>query len=149
MAPLVLELRKYPEIDSYVTVTAQHRQMLDQVLDVFHIKPDIVLVHGATTTTFAGSLAAFYHQFAVGHVEAGLRTGNKYFPFPEELNRQMTGAIADLHFAPTGRAKENLLKENKKADAIFVTGNTAIDALRTTVRDGYSHPVLDQAGEGK
>ncbi|MGG1246406.1 non-hydrolyzing UDP-N-acetylglucosamine 2-epimerase [Bacillus spizizenii] len=182
MAPLVLELRKYPEIDSYVTVTAQHRQMLDQVLDAFHItpdfdlnimkerqtlaeitsnalvkldelfkdmKPDIVLVHGDTTTTFAGSLAAFYHQIAVGHVEAGLRTGNKYSPFPEELNRKMTGAIADLHFAPTGQAKDNLLKENKKADSIFVTGNTAIDALRTTVRDGYSHPVFDQVGEDK
>ena len=182
MAPLVLELKKYPAIESYVTVTAQHRQMLDQVLEAFRIKPDfdlnimkerqtlaeitsnalvkldelfkdikpdIVLVHGDTTTTFAGSLAAFYHQIAVGHVEAGLRTGNKYSPFPEELNRQMTGAIADLHFAPTGQARDNLLKENKKADSIFVTGNTAIDALRTTVREGYSHPVLDQVGEDK
>ncbi|ASS72813.1 UDP-N-acetylglucosamine 2-epimerase (non-hydrolyzing) [Bacillus atrophaeus] len=182
MAPLVLELRKYQEIESYVTVTAQHRQMLDQVLDAFHIKPDydlnimkerqtlseitsnallkldklfneikpdIVLVHGDTTTTFAGSLAAFYHQITVGHVEAGLRTGNKYSPFPEELNRQLTGSIADLHFAPTDQAMQNLLRENKNPETIFVTGNTAIDALNTTVREGYSHSVLDRLGEDK
>ncbi|NPC94347.1 UDP-N-acetylglucosamine 2-epimerase (non-hydrolyzing) [Bacillus sp. WMMC1349] len=177
MAPLVLELRRHPEIESFVTVTAQHRQMLDQVLEAFHIKPDfdlnimkdrqtlaeltsnvlvkldqlfqkvkpdIVLVHGDTTTTFAGSLAAFYHQISVGHVEAGLRTKNKYSPFPEELNRQLTGSIADLHFAPTSQAKQNLLQENKNSDTIFVTGNTAIDALNTTVKDSYSHPVLDK-----
>ncbi|MDA1476586.1 non-hydrolyzing UDP-N-acetylglucosamine 2-epimerase [Bacillus changyiensis] len=177
MAPLVLELRRHPEIESFVTVTAQHRQMLDQVLEAFHIKPDfdlnimkdrqtlaeltsnalvkldqlfqkvkpdIVLVHGDTTTTFAGSLAAFYHQISVGHVEAGLRTKNKYSPFPEELNRQLTGSIADLHFAPTSQAKQNLLQENKNSDTIFVTGNTAIDALKTTVKDSYSHPVLDK-----
>lgn len=177
MAPLVLELKKRPEIESYVTVTAQHRQMLDQVLDAFHIrpdfdlnimkerqtladitsnaltkldrlfqeiKPDLVLVHGDTTTTFAGSLAAFYHRISVGHVEAGLRTGNKYSPFPEELNRQLTGAIADFHFAPTKQAEANLLAENKNADFIFVTGNTAIDALKTTVREEYSHPLLDR-----
>ncbi|MCY8520398.1 non-hydrolyzing UDP-N-acetylglucosamine 2-epimerase [Bacillus atrophaeus] len=182
MAPLVLELRKYQEIESYVTVTAQHRQMLDQVLEAFHIKPDydlnimkerqtlseitsnallkldklfneikpdIVLVHGDTTTTFAGSLAAFYHQITVGHVEAGLRTGNKYSPFPEELNRQLTGSIADLHFAPTDQAMQNLLRENKNPETIFVTGNTAIDALNTTVREGYSHSVLDRLGEDK
>ncbi|MBU5263987.1 non-hydrolyzing UDP-N-acetylglucosamine 2-epimerase [Bacillus atrophaeus] len=182
MAPLVLELRKYQEIESYVTVTAQHRQMLDQVLEAFHIKPDydlnimkerqtlseitsnallkldklfneikpdIVLVHGDTTTTFAGSLAAFYHQITVGHVEAGLRTGNKYSPFPEELNRQLTGSIADLHFAPTDQAMQNLLRENKNPKTIFVTGNTAIDALNTTVREGYSHSVLDRLGEDK
>ncbi|MBL4966660.1 non-hydrolyzing UDP-N-acetylglucosamine 2-epimerase [Bacillus halotolerans] len=182
MAPLVLELKKHPEIESYVTVTAQHRQMLDQVLQAFRItpdfdlnimkerqtlaeitsnallkldelfnevKPDIVLVHGDTTTTFAGSLAAFYHQISVGHVEAGLRTRNRYSPFPEELNRQMTGAIANLHFAPTIQAQENLLKENKEPDAIFVTGNTAIDALNTTVRDEYSHPVLEKIGSDK
>ncbi|KXZ20552.1 UDP-N-acetyl glucosamine 2-epimerase [Bacillus nakamurai] len=182
MAPLVLELKKYQEIESYVTVTAQHRQMLDQVLHAFQIKPDfdlnimkerqtlaeitsnalvkldglfkeikpdIVLVHGDTTTTFAGSLAAFYHQIAVGHVEAGLRTGNKYSPFPEELNRQMTGAIADLHFAPTAQAKQNLLNENKKTDSIFVTGNTAIDALRTTVHTNYSHRIIDKIGADK
>ncbi|MEH6972811.1 non-hydrolyzing UDP-N-acetylglucosamine 2-epimerase [Bacillus sp. JJ675] len=177
MAPLVLELKKHLEIESYVTVTAQHRQMLDQVLDAFHIrpdfdlnimkerqtladitsnaltkldrlfqeiKPDLVLVHGDTTTTFAGSLAAFYHRISVGHVEAGLRTGNKYSPFPEELNRQLTGAIADFHFAPTKQAEANLLAENKNADSIFVTGNTAIDALKTTVREEYSHPLLDR-----
>lgn len=177
MAPLVLELKKHPEIESYVTVTAQHRQMLDQVLDAFHIrpdfdlnimkerqtladitsnaltkldrlfqeiKPDLVLVHGDTTTTFAGSLAAFYHRISVGHVEAGLRTGNKYSPFPEELNRQLTSAIADFHFAPTKQAEANLLAENKNADSIFVTGNTAIDALKTTVREEYSHPLLDR-----
>ncbi|MCY8669831.1 UDP-N-acetylglucosamine 2-epimerase (non-hydrolyzing) [Bacillus haynesii] len=177
MAPLVLELKKHPEIESYVTVTAQHRQMLDQVLAAFHIrpdfdlnimkerqtladitsnaltkldrlfqeiKPDLVLVHGDTTTTFAGSLAAFYHRISVGHVEAGLRTGNKYSPFPEELNRQLTGAITDFHFAPTKQAEVNLLAENKNVDSIFVTGNTAIDALKTTVREEYTHPILDQ-----
>ncbi|MCY7831087.1 UDP-N-acetylglucosamine 2-epimerase (non-hydrolyzing) [Bacillus spizizenii] len=182
MAPLVLELRKYPQIESYVTVTAQHRQMLDQVLEAFDlkpdfdlnimkerqtlaeitsnalikldelfqsIKPDIVLVHGDTTTTFAGSLAAYYHQISVGHVEAGLRTGNKYSPFPEELNRQLTGSIADFHFAPTEQAEKNLLRENKDPETIFVTGNTAIDALRTTVRGGYSHPVLEKIGSDK
>ncbi|MFN2744475.1 non-hydrolyzing UDP-N-acetylglucosamine 2-epimerase [Bacillus sp. z60-18] len=177
MAPLVLELRKHPEITSYVTVTAQHRQMLDQVLEAFHIrpdfdlnimkerqtlaeitsnaltkldqlfqeiKPDLVLVHGDTTTTFAGSLAAYYHRISVGHVEAGLRTGNKYSPFPEEMNRQLTGSIADFHFAPTKQAEDNLLRENKKVESIFVTGNTAIDALNTTVREKYSHPLLDK-----
>ncbi|MGE6630249.1 non-hydrolyzing UDP-N-acetylglucosamine 2-epimerase [Bacillus sp. NPDC077027] len=182
MAPLVLELQKHPQINSIVTVTAQHRQMLDQVLDAFSIKPDhdlnimkqrqtlseitsnallkldelfqqekpdIVLVHGDTTTTFAGSLAAFYHQIAVGHVEAGLRTHNKYSPFPEELNRQMTGTIADVHFAPTSEAKQNLLTENKKEETIFVTGNTAIDALQTTVTDDYQHPILEKIGTDK
>lgn len=182
MAPLVLELKKHPQIKSSVTVTAQHRQMLDQVLKAFNIqpdhdlnimkerqtlseitsnallkldqlfqeeKPDIVLVHGDTTTTFAGSLAAFYHQISVGHVEAGLRTHNKYSPFPEELNRQMTGSIADIHFAPTHEAKQNLLVENKKAESIFVTGNTAIDALQTTVTDQYQHPILEKIGTDK
>ncbi|ASB67368.1 UDP-N-acetylglucosamine 2-epimerase (non-hydrolyzing) [Bacillus velezensis] len=182
MAPLVLELKKRPEIESYVTVTAQHRQMLDQVLHAFQIKPDfdlnimkerqtlaeitsnalvkldglfkeikpdIVLVHGDTTTTFAGSLAAFYHQIAVGHVEAGLRTGNKYSPFPEELNRQMTGSLADIHFAPTQQAKQNLLNENKKESSIFVTGNTAIDALHTTVHSEYSHNIIEKIGNDR
>ncbi|AOZ89120.1 UDP-N-acetylglucosamine 2-epimerase [Bacillus xiamenensis] len=182
MAPLVLELKKYPQIKSSVTVTAQHRQMLDQVLKAFDIKPDhdlnimkerqtlseitsnallkldqlfqeekpdIVLVHGDTTTTFAGSLAAFYHQISVGHVEAGLRTHNKYSPFPEELNRQMTGIIADIHFAPTHEAKQNLLIENKKEETIFVTGNTAIDALQTTVTEQYQHPILEKIGTDK
>ncbi|AOC58572.1 non-hydrolyzing UDP-N-acetylglucosamine 2-epimerase [Bacillus pumilus] len=182
MAPLVLELKKHPQIKSSVTVTAQHRQMLDQVLKAFDIqpdhdlnimkerqtlseitsnallkldqlfqeeKPDIVLVHGDTTTTFAGSLAAFYHQISVGHVEAGLRTHNKYSPFPEELNRLMTGSIADIHFAPTHEAKQNLLTENKKEETIFVTGNTAIDALQTTVTEQYQHPILEKIGTDK
>lgn len=183
MAPLVLELKKYPDhIESLVTVTAQHRQMLDQVLNAFGIqpdfdlnimkdrqtladittralsklnellieeKPDIVLVHGDTTTTFVGSLAAFYNQISVGHVEAGLRTRNKYSPFPEEINRQITGVIADLHFAPTEKSKQNLLEENKDPEQIYVTGNTAIDALKTTVRDDYHHEVLDQLGDDR
>ncbi|TYS07536.1 UDP-N-acetylglucosamine 2-epimerase (non-hydrolyzing) [Bacillus subtilis] len=183
MAPLVLELKKYPDhIESLVTVTAQHRQMLDQVLSAFSIKPDfdldimkdrqtladittraltklnellvqekpdIVLVHGDTTTTFVGSLAAFYNQISVGHVEAGLRTRNKYSPFPEEINRQITGVIADLHFAPTEKSKQNLLEENKDLEQIYVTGNTAIDALKTTVRGDYHHEVLDQLGNDR
>lgn len=183
MAPLVLELKKHEkDIETIVTVTAQHREMLDQVLEVFditpdydlnimksrqslkdvtiralegldqvlkEIEPDIVLVHGDTSTTFVASLAAFYNQIAVGHVEAGLRTWNKYSPFPEELNRQLTGVIADLHFAPTSKAEQNLLQENKKPETIFVTGNTAIDALKTTVRDSYHHPVLDKVGNDR
>ena len=106
-------------------------------------KPDIVLVHGDTTTTFAASLAAFYNQVAVGHVEAGLRTHNKYSPFPEEMNRQLTGVMADLHFAPTETSRDNLLREGKNEEMIFVTGNTAIDALKTTVRDDYASELLD------
>lgn len=183
MAPLVLELEKHSDqIESIVTVTAQHRQMLDQVLETFKItpnydlnimkdrqtlvdvattalqgldkvmkeaKPDIVLVHGDTATTFIGSLAAFYNQIAIGHVEAGLRTGQKYSPYPEEMNRQLTGVMSDLHFSPTELSKENLLKENKPEEAIFVTGNTAIDALKTTVREDYTHPVLEQIGEDR
>ncbi|MCH6269276.1 non-hydrolyzing UDP-N-acetylglucosamine 2-epimerase [Neobacillus citreus] len=180
MAPLVKELEKYPEqIKSIVTVTAQHREMLDQVLNIFEItpdydlnimkerqslvgvttralegldqvladvKPDIVLVHGDTSTTFVASLAAFYHQIPIGHVEAGLRTHNKYSPYPEEMNRQLTGVLADLHFSPTVQSKQNLLVENKKEESIFITGNTAIDALKTTVKSQYSHPVLDRLG---
>lgn len=167
MAPVVLELRKYREIKSIVAVTAQHREMLDQVLSLFDIRPDfdlnimstgqtlfditgraltgldkvfgaaepdVVLVHGDTTTTFAGALAAYYHQIEVGHVEAGLRTQNKFSPYPEEMNRRLTGALADLHFAPTPTAKANLLREGVDADKIFVTGNTVIDALLQTVR---------------
>lgn len=183
MAPLVLELEKHPEhIESIVTVTAQHRQMLDQVLDIFKIKPDydlnvmqdrqtlkditiraldgldnvmkevkpdIVLVHGDTTTTFVASLAAYYNQIAVGHVEAGLRTGNKYSPYPEEMNRQMAGVLADLHFAPTEQSHGNLMGENKKGENIFITGNTAIDALKTTVTSSYFHPVLEKVGTDK
>ncbi|MRH43969.1 UDP-N-acetylglucosamine 2-epimerase (non-hydrolyzing) [Aquibacillus halophilus] len=177
MAPLVLELKKRPEqFEVIVTVTAQHREMLDQVLEIFEItpdfdlnimksrqtlaqittralegldqvmsetKPDIVLVHGDTTTTFAASLAAYYNQISVGHVEAGLRTWNKYSPYPEEMNRQLTGVMADLHFSPTIQSKQNLLTENKREENIFVTGNTAIDALKTTVNQQYSSPVLD------
>ncbi|WP_010676952.1 non-hydrolyzing UDP-N-acetylglucosamine 2-epimerase [Bacillus timonensis] len=183
MAPLVKELEKYPEqIESIVTVTAQHRQMLDQVLEIFDITPDfdlnimkdrqtltgvttralegldevikevqpnIVLVHGDTTTTFVASLAALYNQASVGHVEAGLRTWNKYSPFPEEMNRQLTGVIADLHFAPTHKSYENLIAENKKEDTIFITGNTAIDALKTTVTEDYHHEVLDKVGDDR
>lgn len=182
MAPLVKELESREEIESIVCVTAQHRQMLDQVLETFNItpdydldmmkqgqtlvditsralqglneiiaevKPDMVLVHGDTTTTLAGSLAAFYNQVKVGHVEAGLRTYDKYSPYPEEVNRQVTGVIADLHFAPTHQSANNLLVEGKKADGIIVTGNTAIDALKTTVRDFYAHPVLESIGNDK
>lgn len=183
MAPLVLELQKYPEtIESIVTVTAQHRQMLDQVLETFHItpnydlnimkdrqtlidvttnalkgldavmkeaQPDIVLVHGDTSTTFVGSLAAFYNQITIGHVEAGLRTWNKYSPYPEEMNRQLTGVMADLHFAPTEVSKSNLLAENKLEQTIVVTGNTAIDALKTTVKEDYEHPVLSAIGDDR
>ncbi|MBQ7884413.1 MAG: UDP-N-acetylglucosamine 2-epimerase (non-hydrolyzing) [Phascolarctobacterium sp.] len=171
MCPLVLEMRKYPDyIEPIVAVTAQHREMLDQVLELFDIKPDydlnimasgqtlydittraltglkevieeakpdMVLVHGDTTTTFAGALAAFYAQVPVGHVEAGLRTGNKYSPYPEEMNRKLTGSIADMHFAPTATSRENLLKENVSRDSIVVTGNTVIDALQTTVKANY------------
>lgn len=183
MAPLVLELNKRSEeFESIVTVTAQHREMLDQVLRVFDItpdhdlnimkdrqtlmdvttrglqgldqvmkevQPDIVLVHGDTTTTFIAGLAGFYNQIKVGHVEAGLRTWNKYSPYPEEMNRQLTGVLADLHFAPTTKSAHNLLQENKKEETLFITGNTAIDALKTTVLEEYSHPVLDRVGDDR
>ena len=182
MAPLVKELEKRGEIESIVCVTAQHRQMLDQVLDTFDIipdydlnimkqgqtlvdittralqslseviskvKPDIVLVHGDTTTTLSASLAAFYNQVEVGHVEAGLRTYDKYSPFPEEVNRQVTGIIADMHFAPTEVSKSNLLREGKKEETIYITGNTAIDALKTTVREDYYHSIFDKIGKDK
>lgn len=171
MCPLVLEMKKYPDfIEPIVVVTAQHREMLDQVLQLFAIKPDydlnimtagqtlydvtcrsltglrdvlaeaqpdMVLVHGDTTTTFVGALASFYAQIPVGHVEAGLRTGNKFSPYPEEMNRKLTGSIADMHFAPTAISKNNLLKENVDPKNIYVTGNTVIDALQTTVQSGY------------
>jgi UDP-N-acetylglucosamine 2-epimerase (non-hydrolysing) len=169
MCPLVLEMKKHPEIESVVCVTGQHRQMLDQVIDIFRIKvdydlnimrpqqtlttitadvlikmeevleqvhPDIVLVHGDTSTSFVVALAAFYQQIPVGHVEAGLRTYDKYSPFPEEMNRCLTGRIADLHFSPTERNRQNLLKEGI-VENVFVTGNTVIDAFKTTVREGY------------
>ncbi|MYL57196.1 UDP-N-acetylglucosamine 2-epimerase (non-hydrolyzing), partial [Virgibacillus halodenitrificans] len=118
---------------------------LDEVMK--ETQPDMVLVHGDTTTTFAASLAAYYNQIAVGHVEAGLRTWNKYSPYPEEMNRQLTGVMADLHFSPTEKSKQNLLSENKAQSQIVVTGNTAIDALKTTVNDAYSSPVLDAVGD--
>ncbi len=170
MAPLVKELQGRDNIAAQVCVTAQHREMLDQVLELFNItpqfdlnimknkqsltgtttriiegldklfdsvKPDIILVHGDTTTTFAGALAAFYKQIRVGHVEAGLRTFDKYFPFPEEMNRKLTGAIADLHFAPTIGSKENLLREGISENDIFITGNTVIDAMKYTVEENY------------
>ena len=170
MAPLVIELSNRKEINSLCCVTAQHREMLDQVLEIFKLKPDydldimkerqtligittrvlegldkvmkeaqpdIVLVHGDTSTTFVGALAAFYNQIQVGHVEAGLRTYDKYSPFPEEMNRCLTGRIADLHFSPTVANRENLLKEAIPEDRIYITGNTVIDALKTTVRDDY------------
>lgn len=171
MAPLAIELKKHDEIDSIVCVTAQHRQMLDQVLEIFDItpdydldimktrqtlvgittrvlegldevikkeQPDIVLVHGDTSTSFVAALAAFYNQVKVGHVEAGLRTYDKYSPFPEEMNRQLTGRIADLNFSPTEQNRKNLIKENVSDDTIYITGNTVIDALKTTVRENYS-----------
>ena len=170
MAPLIKELEKAPQVNCTVCVTAQHREILDQVLDIFSIrpqydlnimktkqsltgitcsvlvglegifekeKPDIVLVHGDTTTTFAASLAAFYKKIPVGHVEAGLRSYNKFFPYPEEINRKLTSALADLHFAPTSTSKENLLREGILEKTIFVTGNTVIDAMKYTIKENY------------
>lgn len=169
MAPLVRELENRPEFKSYCCVTAQHREMLDSVLDIFNItprfdlnimeprqtlstittkcllglekvfeqvEPDLVLVHGDTSTTFAGALAAFYHKIAIGHVEAGLRTYDKYSPFPEEMNRSMVSRLADLHFCPTAANRRNLVAEGVER-GVFVTGNTVIDALNTTVVKGY------------
>ncbi|RHW49015.1 non-hydrolyzing UDP-N-acetylglucosamine 2-epimerase [Lactobacillus bombicola] len=176
MAPLVLKLQADDRFDEITVVSAQHREMLDQVLTIFNIQPDydfnimkknqsleeitakvmldlakvikkeepdLVLVHGDTTTSFAASLASFYEQCPIGHVEAGLRTWNKYSPFPEEMNRQMTDDLADLYFAPTKTSKANLLQENHQLERIFVTGNTAIDALEQTVQSNYHHDVLD------
>lgn len=182
MAPLVKELQKRNEIECIVCVTAQHRQMLDQVLDTFEItpdydldimkqgqtlgevttralngleeviknvEPDIVLVHGDTTTTFAGALAAFYNMTSIGHVEAGLRTYDKYSPYPEEMNRQMVSCLADMNFAPTNLSRDNLLKEGRKPENIYVTGNTVIDAMKTTIRDSYTHEVFDWIGDSR
>ncbi len=182
MAPLVKELEKRQEVQSIVCVTAQHREMLDQVLETFNIrpdydlnmmkqgqtlvditnralagvdevikqaKPDIVLVHGDTSTTFAGALAAFYNQVAIGHVEAGLRTYDKYSPYPEEMNRQMVDCMTDMYFAPTELSKDNLLKEHIPEEKIYVTGNTVIDAMSTTVDKGYSHKELEWLGDDK
>lgn len=178
MAPLVKELKRREKIDCTLCVTAQHREMLDQVLHAFDLIPDhdlnimkqgqsladvttrallglqevmrqervdIVLVHGDTTTTFAGALAAFYEQIAVGHVEAGLRTWHKYSPYPEEMNRQMVGVLADLHFAPTKQSAQNLLREGKRPETVVITGNTAIDAMATTIKKDYTHPQLEWA----
>lgn len=130
-----------------IDVTTRGLEGLDGVMK--EVKPDIVLVHGDTTTTFVASLAAYYNQITVGHVEAGLRTWNKYSPFPEEMNRQLTGVIADLHFAPTSKSAANLLQENKEESAIFVTGNTAIDALKTTVKADYHNEVLEKLGDDR
>ena len=182
MAPVIKELRSRNEIKVITCVTAQHRQMLDQVLETFKIvpdydlnimkqgqtlndvvrgvlekmgcvldkeKPDIVLVHGDTTTTFAGALAAYHSQITIGHVEAGLRTWNKYSPFPEEMNRQMVGCLADIHFAPTEVSANNLLREGKKKENIYITGNTAIDAMATTVTDYYENPIFDWLGNAR
>lgn len=182
MAPLVLELQNQESIECKVCVSAQHRQMLDSVLEIFNIVPDfdlnimkdnqtikditinaldgldsviksyepnLVLVHGDTTTTFVGSLAAFYNQVDVGHVEAGLRTHNIYSPFPEEVNRQLTGIIAKYHFTPTISSQENLLKEAKDPSRIYITGNTAIDALKTTIQKDYHHPLFDWVGNDR
>lgn len=178
MCPLVNELKSRKNINTVVCVTGQHRQMLDQVLDAFHVvpdydlsimkdkqtlfdvtvnilerikhvleevKPNVVLVHGDTSTTFVTALACFYLQIPIGHVEAGLRTYNVYSPYPEEFNRQAVGIIAKYNFSPTKMSKNNLLKEGKNPESIFVTGNTAIDALKTTVRDDYNHPELEWA----
>ncbi len=182
MAPVVKELKSRKEIECIVCVTAQHRQMLDQVLNVFNIipdydldimkpgqtlsditskvlkgleeimnkeKPNIVLVHGDTTTTFVSALAAYYSQIDIGHVEAGLRTWDKYSPYPEEMNRQMVGVLADMHFAPTEKSMQNLLKEGKSPENIYVTGNTAIDALHTTVNQNYNHELFNWIGNDK
>ena len=180
MCPLVNELKQRQNIQTVVCVTGQHKEMLDQVLNSFHVipdynlhimkekqtlfditisilnsikavlereKPDIILVHGDTTTTFVASLAAFYMQIPIGHVEAGLRTYNILSPFPEEFNRQAVGIIAKYNFAPTEKARQNLLNEGKDPNSIYVTGNTAIDALKTTVSNKYKHPILDWVGK--
>ena len=175
MAPLIRELERRPGVRSTVCVTAQHREMLDQVLNIFgivpdydlnimrpgqslstittasllgleavlrEVRPDLLLVHGDTTTCLSGALAAYYQQIPIGHVEAGLRSDNKYSPYPEEMNRQLTDRLSDLLFAPTDHSREQLLREHIPEDRIHVTGNTVIDALRYTVSDRYSHPLL-------
>ena len=182
MCPLVLALQRDDAIETKVCVTGQHREMLDQVLEIFRVvpdhdlnimrpqqtlelittavvekmgavleaeKPDVVLVHGDTTTSMAAALASFYHQIPVGHVEAGLRTYNIYSPYPEEFNRQAVGIVAKYNFSPTELSKQNLLKEGKSPESIYVTGNTAIDALKTTVRNDYFHPELDWAKDSR
>ena len=182
MCPLVNELKTRESIKTVVCATGQHSQMLDQVLEAFHVvpdydlsimkarqtlfdvtvsilnriravleeeKPDVVLVHGDTSTTFVTALACFYMEIPVGHVEAGLRTYNIFSPYPEEFNRQAVSIISQYNFAPTELAKQNLLKEGKKPETIYVTGNTAIDALKTTVRKDYIHPELEWASDSR
>lgn len=182
MCPLVNELKSRPNIQTVVCVTAQHRQMLDQVLATFNVvpdydldimkdrqtlfdittnilngikavleevKPDVVLVHGDTSTTFVTALACFYLQILVGHVEAGLRTYNIYSPYPEEFNREAVSIISQYNFAPTPLSQDNLLREGRKAENIYVTGNTVIDAMQHTVKEDYHHPELDWVGDGK
>lgn len=182
MCPLVNELKSRKDIQTVVCVTGQHRQMLDQVLNAFHVvpdydlsimkdrqtlfdvttnilnkikdvlekeRPDVVLVHGDTSTTFVTALACFYLQIPVGHVEAGLRTYNIYSPYPEEFNRQAVGIISQYNFAPTERSKQNLIQEGKDPQSIYVTGNTAIDALKTTIREDYTHPELEWAKDSR
>ena len=182
MCPLVNELKKRMELQTIVCVTGQHRQMLDQVLDAFHVvpdydlsimkdkqtlfdvtvnilerikavleteKPDVVLVHGDTSTTFVTALACFYMQIPVGHVEAGLRTYDIYSPYPEEFNRQAVSIISKYNFAPTELSKANLVREGKDENTIYITGNTAIDALQTTVREDYTHPELEWASDSR
>lgn len=182
MCPLVLELKKRSNIETIVCVTGQHREMLDQVLTVFNVrpdydlsimrngqtlfeltsriltklnvilnkvKPDVVLVHGDTTTTFAAALACYYKQITVGHVEAGLRTYNIYSPYPEEFNRQAVSIISAYNFAPTELARQYLLSEGKSSESIYVTGNTAIDALRTTISNDYTHEELEWAKDSR
>ena len=182
MCPLVNELKTRENLNTLVCVTGQHRQMLDQVLEAFHVvpdydlsimkdkqtlfdvtinildriktvleevRPDVVLVHGDTSTTFVTALACFYLQIPVGHVEAGLRTYNIYSPYPEEFNRQAVGILAKYNFSPTPMSAENLLREGKEKKSIYITGNTAIDALQTTVRQNYTHPELDWAADSR
>ena len=182
MCPLVNELKTRKNVQTVVCVTGQHREMLDQVLEAFHVapdynlsimkdkqtlfdittnilnriknvldevKPDVVLVHGDTSTTFVTALSCFYLQIPVGHVEAGLRTYNIYSPYPEEFNRQAVSIISQYNFAPTELSKQNLLREGKRPESIYVTGNTAIDALKTTVREAYNHPELEWVGDSK
>lgn len=182
MCPLIIELKKRKELEVCVCVTGQHKKMLEQVLEVFHVqpdydlsimkdgqtlfdvtinvldniknvlekeKPDVVLVHGDTSTTFATALSCFYLQIPIGHVEAGLRTYNIYSPYPEEFNRQAVGIVAKYNFAPTEVAKKNLLSEGKNAETIYVTGNTAIDAMRITVRGNYEHEELEWAKDSR
>lgn len=182
MCPVIKELEKRDEIQSVVCLTGQHEEMLNQVIDLFEIKPDynlhimkknqtlsmimtsilsgleevirreapdLILVHGDTSTSFAAALTAFYNHIPIGHVEAGLRTYDMQSPFPEEFNRQATDLISDLYFAPTYQSRSNLIKEGKSFDKIFVTGNTVIDALKTTVRNDYQNPLIDWCGDSK